>query len=197
MATMALKDVVICPACGAEMFPSAFDRRERYIKYKCSSQDCASEAQYTFNDVKLEEGKPQTYFRLNDDGDATWKCFTHGYCDVPIESLFDKDYTKFRNCCCIFGRDEDEMEADAAFVEGEGKKIIEKILSLIGAEKASELANDMIDESLLDFFHDNVLDAFCAEATVSDSGAEDYLYQMSDRIFELFDITFDDEWNIE
>ncbi len=37
MAAMVLKDMIICPRCGAEMFPCAFDGDNRLISYRCRS----------------------------------------------------------------------------------------------------------------------------------------------------------------
>ena len=80
MATMALKTIIQCK-CGKEMFPFQFDNKQQKIGYKCSDIACGAEMEFSFDEVKMGEGERINYFCLNDDGEMTWKCCCHGYCD--------------------------------------------------------------------------------------------------------------------
>lgn len=196
MATMVLKDMVICPKCGAEMFPSAFDKDERKISYKCCNESCKVEIEYGFDEVKLKEDERFHYFCLNDDGDATWKCYEHGYCDFHIEGLLEMDFTKFARCCCILGRDFEDMEADAEYAHSKGKEIIKKILDAIGEERTCELADEILYEMPVDMFDGDYLEAFVAESICDMDGVESFISNMIDSIYDMFEISIDENGQV-
>ena len=196
MATMVLKDMIICPECGAEMFPSAFDKEERTIIYRCRMATCLAERTHSFEEVKLKEGEKIRFVCLNDDGDVTWKCYEHGYCDNCIENLLEMDFTKFERCCCILGRDEDEIEADMEYAQGEGRETIRNILNALDEDCVSELCDDMLVENPVDMFDGDYVEAFVAEAMCNGDGVIDFIYQMIDRIYDLFEINIDTDGNI-
>ncbi|MDO4732549.1 MAG: hypothetical protein Q4B50_03430 [Bacillota bacterium] len=195
MATMVLKDTLLCPECGEEMFPCAFDRQERKITYRCSETDCGMEKECSFDEAKLEEGENFIYFCLNDDGEVTWKCFIHAYCEYDIDFLLEKDITKFQRCCCVLGRDVDEIEEDMKYAENAGKSKISRILAALGEEHIPELAKDMLFDIELDFFDGDYLEAFASQAMINEDGVDDFIYQMLDQIYELFEISLDEEGN--
>jgi len=193
MATMVLKDTIPCPVCGAEMFPAAFDRQERKISYRCSGSCCGAEKECSFEEAKLGEGEKFTYFCLNDAGEATWQCFSHAYCEYDIDFLLEQDLTKFQRCCCVLGRDAEEIEADLEFLEEDGREKISRILSAIGEDRIPELAEDMLYDVDPDLFDGDTLEAFVAQATINEDGPEEFIYQMLDRIYDLFEITVDED----
>ena len=196
MATMILKDMLICSECGAEMFPCAFDKENRVIGYRCRMVNCLAEQTHSFEEVKLEEGEKFHFVCLNDDGDVTWKCYEHGYCDNVIENLLEMDFTKFERCCCILGRDEDEIEADMEYAQGEGRECIQKILNALSKECVSELCDDMLVENSVDMFDGDYVEAFVAEAMCNSDGVDDFIEQMTSRIYDLFEIDIDMDGNI-
>ena len=196
MATMVLKDMIICPECGAEMFPFAFDKETRTIGYRCRMATCLVERTHSFEEVKLEEGERFHFVCLNDDGDVTWKCYEHGYCDNYIENLLEMDFTKFERCCCILGRDEDEIEEDMEYAQGEGREIIRNILNALDEDYISELGDDMLMETSVDMFDGDYVEAFVSEALCNGDGIADFVEQMIARIYDLFEINIDTDGNI-
>lgn len=196
MATMLLKDMIICPECGAEMFPCAFDGENRVISYRCRMVNCLAEQTHSFEEVKLGEDEKYHFVCLNDDGDVTWKCYEHGYCDHHIENLLEMDFTKFERCCCILGRDIEDLDADFEYAQGEGREMIEKILAALDMDCLSELGEDMLMENPVDIFDDDYVEAFVAEAMCNVDGVDDFIEQMISRIYDLFEIDIDNEGNI-
>ena len=196
MATMILKDMIICPECGSEMFPCSFDKENRVIGYRCRMEDCQTEIIHNFDEVKLEDGEKYHFVCLNDDGDVTWKCFEHGYCDNYIENLIDMDFTKFERCCCILGRDDDEIEADMEYAQAEGRDIIENILNALDEDCVCELGEDMLMENPVDMFDGDYVEAFVAEAMCNLDGVDDFIQMMISRISDLFEIDIDEDGNI-
>ena len=196
MAAMILKDVLVCPMCGENMYPCSFDKNRRRIGYRCWDEDCDLDMEFSFEDARLEEGERPQFFSLNDDGVVTWKCPVHGSCDNIIENLMDEDLTKFERCCCVWGRDEEELEADAEYAQGEGKETITKILDAIGEDQVEELAEDMICENDLDDFGGDYVAAFVAEALCNEDGVDDFIYLMINRIYDLFEISVNEDGEI-
>lgn len=109
MATMILREHRAC-SCGSMMFPSKFDKENKRIEYKCLK--CGKKEEYAFDEVGYDNGSDYkySYFMLNDDGDATWKCYQHGHCDFNIENLIEepKKYERFieTGCGLCMGVDE-------------------------------------------------------------------------------------------
>ena len=196
MATMVLKDMVLCPVCGAEMFPCAFDSEKRVIAYRCRMVSCLAEQEYSFEEVKLGEDERFHFVCLNDDGNVTWKCYEHGYCDYHIEHLLEMDFTKFERCCCILGRDEDDLEADLEYAQGEGRERIQNILHALDEESVAELGDDMLAENPVDIFDGDYVEAFVSEAMCNADGVDDFIEQMLSRIYDLFEINIDADGNI-
>ncbi len=197
MATMALKDMILCPVCGAEMFPSAFDRAARKISYKCTAAECAAETECSFEEVRLGDGERYHSFCLNDDGDATWKCHRHGHCDLPIDSLLDKDFTKFQTCCCILGLNEEELEEEADHLSNEGKEQISRILSVLDEEQVLELVNELCDEDVLENCDDDYAEALAQQFFYSECDTVDeFINWITDEIYSLFEISIDEDGNL-
>ena len=191
MATMVLKDMLICPECGAEMFPCSFDREKRVIGYRCRMANCLAEQTHSFEEVRLEKGEKFHFVCLNDDGEVTWKCYEHGYCDNYIEHLLELDFAKFERCCCILGREQDEMEADMEYAQGEGREIIRNILNALDEEAVSELGDDMLMDNPVDMFDGDYVEAFVCEAMCNTDGVDDFIGRMISRIYDLFEIDMD------
>ena len=83
---MQLKDVVMCE-CGGKMFPTKVDKKKREINYRCSVCECGKEVKRKYEEVALRDNENQEYFSLDDEGNITWKCYTHGYCEMDIDWL--------------------------------------------------------------------------------------------------------------
>ncbi|MBQ2778049.1 MAG: hypothetical protein IJF50_11120 [Peptococcaceae bacterium] len=191
MATMVLKDMLICPECGAEMFPYSFDKESRVIGYRCSAEECCAEKTCGFDQVAVTEGEKINYFVLNDDGEVSWKCHFHGYCVDLIESLLDKDFTKFARSCCIYGREDDEIFEDMECIQGEGRTIVAKILNALDEDQLLELAEERgID---VDEYDGDYLEAFLGSVDFLVDDFRDFIYSLTDTIQYLFDISIDED----
>ena len=195
MAAKVLKDMIICSECGEKMFPCAFDRENRKIAYSCLS--CGDVQEYDFEEVALGENEHYYAFCLNDDGDATWKCSEHGYCEFPIENLFEMDYSKLGTYCCLLAKTEEEITADIEYGQSKGRDQIQQILSRLDEDQINELADELLLEVDIDTFEGNLIDAFAMEASMWEEGFVDFLYQMMERIddFEIY-LDIDSDGNI-
>lgn len=190
MASMVLKDMLICPECGEIMFPSAFDKKSRTLQYCCCAQECKTKSTKNFDEVAVPEYEKINFFVLNDDGEVTWKCHFHGYCECLIEDILDKDFTKFEHCCCIWGREDDEIFGDEKYAHEDGKIIIRKILSALDEEMICILAEEIGIE--LEEYNGKYADAFVDAADFLTGDFRDYVYSLTDQIYSLFDISLDE-----
>lgn len=112
MAKLVLKDVIKCE-CGKDMFVFALDKENKVITYMCIDECCGNKVEMTFDEAMLSENERFKYFCLNDDGQMTWKCYNHGYCDFDVE-WFANDWVskayKFIEYGCALEADLDEIE---------------------------------------------------------------------------------------
>ena len=144
MATMTLKTIVQCK-CGKDMFPFQFDNKYQKIGYKCSDTACGAEMECSFDEVKVEEGERIHYFWLNDDGQMTWKCCCHGYCDFDVEWFMDDWQDKvdrFINLACALEKYPEEIDSDIERQEEHLAELKERLQEL-DEEQKLQLAEDM------------------------------------------------------
>lgn len=110
---MLLRDVIQCK-CGKDMFVSGLNKENKTIDYTCMNECCGNTMKLGFEDAILPENEKFKYFCLNDDGQMTWKCFNHGYCDFDVE-WFGYDWQdkvdKFAEHGCALEQSIDEIIA--------------------------------------------------------------------------------------
>lgn len=159
MATMVLKDTVKCE-CGKEMFVWALDKENRRITYKCSDPNCTKTVEMSFDEAKLPENEKSGYFCLNDDGDMTWKCYNHGYCDFNVE-WFSDDWqdkvNRFTELGCALESYMEEIEAELGNTDGHIEEL-QEMFSHLEEEQIEEIASEMgvmVEE--------DIYSAFCSD----------------------------------
>ena len=163
MATMCLKDTCTCE-CGKIMFPFTMDMENKTIEYKCSC--CGETVTKAFDEVKSAEGERFDYFCLNDDGDITWKCGTHGYCDFSVEWLNDDWQDKVDRFvelgCCLekYPEEFDDMFEDF----GGNQDELFELFSHLEPEQIEEIANEMgimVEDDIYQAFMNEYQERLC------------------------------------
>ena len=197
----ALKEYQIC-SCGKTMFPCDFDENKMLITYQCT--ECDNTVTKNFDEVTLHDGDKTKYFVLNEAGEVTWKCPSHGYCDFTIDSFFGLyDFRGFEEMGCAlcyaeskgYEKYEDE-EMDLDYISSEkGKNAIKEIIDNLTDEQQKELVRHY-DVSPDDVSGD------CAEGIrrayfihYMDAPFKFFLNDLKKQIYDQFeiDLGFDDD----
>lgn len=134
MATMHLRDVIKCK-CGKDMFVSGLNKENKTIDYTCMDECCGNTMKLGFEDAILPENEKFKYFCLNDDGQMTWRCFNHGYCDFDVE-WFGYDWqnkvNKFVEHDCALEKSIDEIDEIIALFSHFSRDEIEEMFGNSG-----------------------------------------------------------------
>lgn len=159
MATMVLKDTIKCN-CGKEMFAASMDKVNRIMRYQCIDVNCGETVEKSFDEARLHEGERFGYFCLNDDGEITWKCANHGYCDFNIE-WFEDDWqdkvNRFVEMGCALESFFYEIQEEIESI-GERAEDVKRLLAHLDEEQMLAVAEEMGIEVI-----DDIIGAFCAE----------------------------------
>lgn len=159
MATKVLKDVITC-TCGKVMFPAKFDKESRVIGYKCVDELCGSTVEMSFEEAELPENENFKYFCLNDDGQMTWKCFNHGYCDFDMEWFeigWQDKVKRFMELGCALDTYMEEIQG--AF--GDSDEQIEELKELF--HHLDEEQIQMIADEMGVMCEDDIYTGFCSD----------------------------------
>ncbi|MBE5778141.1 MAG: hypothetical protein E7331_02270 [Clostridiales bacterium] len=196
MADYLLKDAYTCP-CGGWMLPCAVDLEEDTLTYRCAV--CSREETLTSEQSRLEEGQQPVFFRLNNDGDASWKCPQDGrVLDYPLEYLLENfDMSKFPELGCAHCMRPEEFSAEH---EGADQylPLLDKYLSHFTEEQAAELLESLLYEdeegetpaqSLLNHYRNGLADG---EYDDFDS----FRGELLDCAGDNFGIEMDEEFNL-
>ncbi|MPM16317.1 hypothetical protein SDC9_62695 [bioreactor metagenome] len=186
-----LKDTLICKNCGAKMFPCAFDKEQQKITYKCIVIACGHTEEHCFQDVTMAPTEQYEYFCLNDEGTATWKCYCHGYCEFDIDSLMEKDFSKFVDDGCILAQTYDEVEDDFDYADGEGKEKLRKILTVLDAGQLSKLLEEQLSEVAPEDFEGDYIQALVTQFKINLTTTDDSSYSFDAFIDEILEMISD------
>ena len=197
---MVLKDSLIC-SCGNHMFPFEFDSDEKIITYKCTA--CGSSITKDFSDVSLQNNEQPKYFVLDESGEITWKCPTHGYCAFTIDSFTNGLYEmcgfeKMRCPICYYEScEEDDNEANEnekntlEYAQSEdAKNDIRAILDNLTEEQQRELVGqyEVDPDDFGGHYPEALRMIFLYFYCDSDAPFESYLEELKQQIYDLFEI---------
>ena len=151
MATTVLRDAIKCE-CGKEMFPASFDKARRLVSFHCSDPTCGKKVEVSFKDIEVPKTTDFKYFCFNDDGEMTWKCHNHGYCDFDISWFmidWQRKVNRFLEARCAVCNTEEEAEARRKYALQELKSehnALDQFLNRLDKEKIETLVQEVLGE---------------------------------------------------
>ncbi len=175
----AIKDYQIC-SCGSFMFPCEF-KQNKEISYKCIS--CDTIETKSIADVMLKDNEGNRFFSLDETGEVSWKCHTHGSCYFTIDGLDMRGFVEMGCPLCYseaesYEESYDEERDNIDYLQSDkAKDEIKSILSSLTEEQQIKLVSE----------YDYAKDVYSENGDVAEALRTYFIGEISNGIFWAFD----------